>query len=192
MNDHPNQGTQKPGTSAVTRYIDSLGSNCEITLTDLTHKLTMLLALTRPSRSADLANLNMQFRKYSPEGYPFTPTKLAKQSRQDKSRIRVFPGNDRLCPVNALRAYEERTNRLKGDETQVFIATIKPYKAVTSCTIARWLKITLTKSGINTDIFKAHSERSASGSTAANAGITTNDIESSVLEQCHSISKILL
>ena len=69
--------------STVTRYIDSLGPNSEITLSDLTHKLTMLLALTRPSRSADLANLNLQFRKYSPEGVTFAPTKLAKQSRQD-------------------------------------------------------------------------------------------------------------
>ena len=50
------------------------------------------------------------------------------------------------------------------------------HKAIASYTIARWLKITLTNSGINTDIVKAHSVRSASVSTAANAGITTNDI----------------
>ena len=131
--------------SIFTRYIDSLGPNSEITLSDLTHKLTMLLALTRPSRSADLANLNLQF-------------------------------NNHLCPVNTLRTYEERTKKLRGEESRVFIAVIKPHKAVASCTIARWLNNILTKSGINTNIFKAHSVRSASVSTAANAGITTNDI----------------
>ena len=39
-----------------------------------------------------------------------------------------------------------------------------------------WIKTLLTKAGINTDIFKAHSVGSAATSTAANAGITTNDI----------------
>jgi hypothetical protein len=47
---------------------------------------------------------------------------------------------------------------------------------VTSSTIARWLKILLGKAGMNTEIFKAHSTRSASSSAAATAGITTGDI----------------
>ena len=38
------------------------------------------------------------------------------------------------------------------------------------------MKFVLTKSGIDTDIFKAHSVRSAAVSSAANAGVTTNNI----------------
>ena len=51
-----------------------MGSNDDLSINDLTLKTAMLLALTRPSRSADLANL-----------ITFRPTKLAKQFRQSKA-----------------------------------------------------------------------------------------------------------
>ncbi|CAG2203473.1 unnamed protein product [Mytilus edulis] len=49
-------------------------------------------------------------------------------------------------------------------------------KAVTSCSIARWLKLVLSNAGINVLKFKAHSYRSASSSAAKRAGISLNDI----------------
>ena len=58
----------------------------------------------------------------------------------------------------------------------MFIGTIEPHQPVSSFTIARWLKTMLSKAGINTDTFKAHSVCSASVTAAANTGITTNDI----------------
>ena len=168
--------------SKVTSFLESLGSNDKLPATELTLKTVMLLALTRPSRSVDLANLSLDYRKYSPEGVTFMPTKLAKQSKQSKPITNfffpVFPGNKLLCPVSALRAYEDKTKSRRGDhnKSQLFIALIKPYNPISSSTVARWIKTVLTKSGINTDIFKAHSVRSAAVSSAANAGITTNDI----------------
>jgi len=107
---------------------------------------------------------------------------LAKQSTQSKALSEfffpAFPHNERLCPVRSLRAYEERTRERRGDSngSQLFIATIRPYLPVVSSTIARWVKSTLTKSGIDTNIFKAHSVRGAAVSAAANEGVTTNDI----------------
>ena len=50
------------------------------------------------------------------------------------------------------------------------------HHAVTSSTIARWLKTTLEQAGIDTAIFKAHSTRGASTSAAALRGVTTSDI----------------
>ncbi len=50
------------------------------------------------------------------------------------------------------------------------------HSPVSSSTIARWIKTVLTKSGVNTDIFKAHSVRSTATSATANAGTTTSDI----------------
>lgn len=88
----------------------------------------MLMALTRPSRSIDLAGLNTKCLKYSPEGVTFIPTELAKQSRQTKKiaefSFPVFPANDRLCPVTTLRAYQERPrDRHKDKEhSQLFIS----------------------------------------------------------------------
>ena len=167
--------------SRVTSYFVSRGANQNLSINDLTCKTVMLMALTRPSRSADLVNLNLDYRKFSPEGVTFMPTKLAKQSVQSKPLtdffFPAFPGNSLLCPVVTLRAYEDRTEKNRDDnESQLFIATIKPLKPVTSSTIARWIKSVLTKSGIDTNTFKAHSVRSAAVSSAASAGMTTNDI----------------
>ena len=93
--------------SVVTSHIDTMGENTVLSLQDLTQKLVMLLALTRPSRSADLSGLNLRFRKFLPEGVVFAAAELAKQSRQ--SFFPAFPGNGRLCPVKALQEYELRT-----------------------------------------------------------------------------------
>ena len=52
----------------VLEYIVSLGSNKELSLKKLTLKTVMLLALTRPSRSADLAQLDVGAMHPHPEG----------------------------------------------------------------------------------------------------------------------------
>ena len=66
----------------VATYLQDLGDYHQMHISDLTHKTVMLMALTRPSRSIDLAGLNTKCFKYSPEGVTFIPTELAKQSRQ--------------------------------------------------------------------------------------------------------------
>ena len=43
----------------VLTYIKAMGSNQDLSLKQLTWKVTMLLALTRPSRSTDLSNLDL-------------------------------------------------------------------------------------------------------------------------------------
>eukprot|EP00117_Sycon_ciliatum_P000919 scpid47733/ scgid6802/ len=70
--------------SKVLSFIVTLGDNSTLTLIDLTHKTVMLLALTRPSRSVDLANLDTRFQQFSLEGVTFQSRVPAKQSRQSK------------------------------------------------------------------------------------------------------------
>ena len=163
----------------MTRYIESLGGNDSLSLAELTRKTVMLLALTRPSRSADLSQLHLKFRRYLPEGVTFQPTKLAKQSRQMKQMAEfffpAFPANGLLCPVVTLRAYEVRTQEAR-EKTPLFLTTIRPHNPASSSTIARWLKNMLGKAGIDTTIFRAHSVRGAAATAASNAGVTTCDI----------------
>ena len=64
----------------VIQHIKGLGTNKDITLKQLTMKTAMLLALTRPSRSADLSKLNLQMRSFKSNGVVFRPVHLAKQS----------------------------------------------------------------------------------------------------------------
>ena len=55
----------------VLEYIEGTGANSSLPLRQLLHKLCMLLALTRPSRSADLASLQIDRCRFSPEGVAF-------------------------------------------------------------------------------------------------------------------------
>ncbi|CAC5369294.1 unnamed protein product [Mytilus coruscus] len=63
-----------------------------------------------------------------------------------------------------------------GDHTQLFITHSKPFKPVACATIVRWIKTVLKLAGIDTDMFKAHSTRTASTSAAFSAGMPINDI----------------
>jgi len=56
------------------------------------------------------------------------------------------------------------------------VAIVKPHQAVTSVTIARWLKQLLQAAGVDITTFTSHSVRGASSSAAAGAGMTVNDI----------------
>ena len=165
---------------SVLLHISSWGGNDSLSLKQISLKTVMLLALTRPSRSADLSQLHLQGKRYKPDGVVFVPGTLAKQSRQGKPVTEFFfpsfPHDSTLCPVITLRAYEERTAPHRGTESRLFLSFIRPFRAVTSSTIARWLKTLLESAGIDTSVFSAHSVRGASSTAAANSGITTNDI----------------
>ncbi len=67
-----------------------------------------------------------------------------------------------------------RTSNLRQD-SQLFIASHKPHKAVSTSTISRWIKSCLKASGIDTDKYKAHSTRAAS-SSAATASLDISQI----------------
>ena len=168
--------------SKVTAYFEARGENDSLSLADHTHKTVMLLALTRPSRSADLSQMDLRFRRYLPEGVTFQPTTLAKQSRQSKPLAEfffpAFTANHLLCPVTTLQAYENKTRQYRREEGSnlLFLITIRPHGVASSSTIARWLKSTLEKAGIDTATFKAHSVRGAATTAASNAGVTTCDI----------------
>ena len=73
--------TQTWDVQKVLNYLDSLGDNQMLSLKHLTWKVTMLLALSRPSRSADLSKLDISKWVYKPDGICFYPNTLAKQSR---------------------------------------------------------------------------------------------------------------
>ena len=65
----------------VLRFFGQLGTNASLSLKWISIKTAMLMALTRPSRSADLSKLDIRFRTYTAKGLIFQPTHLSKQSR---------------------------------------------------------------------------------------------------------------
>ena len=85
--------------------------------------------------------------------------------------------NDRaLCPHSHLIEYVARNEKLQVYTQQLFVSYCKPHKGVSSSTIARWIKTVLGKSGIDNNIFKAHSTRSAATSKAFFSGASIKEI----------------
>ena len=109
----------------------------------------MFQALTHPFMSADLSKLNL----FRSDGVEFIPIELVKQSRLGKPIQNLFfpscPDMLELCPVQALRAYKKRTESLREEESRLLVKIIKPHKAVTFSTIARWLKTILGAASMN-------------------------------------------
>ena len=99
---------------------------------------------------------------------------LVKQSRKGKHLAPVeflaCPDNSSLCVLSVLREYLRRTGDIRGNTQTLLISYQKPHKAVSTDTLARWFKEVLTRAGIDTLQFGAHSTRSASTSAAVIRG----------------------
>lgn len=150
-----------------------------LNLKQLTLKLAMLLALTTAQRLQTLQALDL---KYLQKGanYKFPIVEKLKQSRPGTKPLCVilepYPPDRRLCVISVLKEYMLRTERIRNNETQLLISYVKPHKAVTRDSIARWLCTVLTMSGIDTSIYKAHSTRAAATSSAAGKLVPMADI----------------
>ena len=169
----------------VLDFIKSLGPNKDLDINVLSYKLVVLLGLTAPDRSSDLAKRDLRFRSFHPEGVSFCLPGLTKTSKPgDSPKISfhaAFPLDKNLCPVECLRSYEERTIdfRPKNDSlpNPLFLSFIRPHNPVCSSSLARWIKsFFLSLSGIDSTIFSAHSLRGAATSTALIQGVSVSEI----------------
>ena len=70
----------------------------------------------------------------------------------------------------------EKTRPLRSNHTQLLISSQKAHRPVLSETIARWRRIVLNNSGIDTSVLSAHSTRSAVTSAAKHAKLFVNRI----------------
>ncbi|KAJ8034661.1 hypothetical protein HOLleu_21590 [Holothuria leucospilota] len=105
----------------------------------------------------------------TPEQFIFYVNEKLKQSRPGKMGVKLsFPKyakDELICVYSAIDTYLGITRPFRTDN-KFFISYLKPHKAVTKETISRWIKLVLGASGLNTDIFQAHSTRAASASAA--------------------------
>ena len=168
----------------VTTFVKTMGDNDKMSLKLLTQKLAILLALVLAYRLSGLVRLTLQGRRFTPEGVIFALRGLAKQTKPGKEdslqpvTIPQFRDDKRLCPVECLRAYEKATlqYRTTQEHEQLFLSHQAPHKPVTSSTVARWIKQILEASGVDTEVYSAHSNRGAASTAAALAGLSTPQI----------------
>lgn len=64
----------------------------------------------------------------------------------------------------------------RGSNTQLILSYVKPFKAVTRTTISHWIKTCLAMSGIDTNLYTAHSVRKASVSKAKKQCVPVDQI----------------
>lgn len=160
--------------SVVLKLLENLDTT---NLKHLSLKCCMLLALTTGQRVQTLAALDLAFLSKSENVYTFAihcVTKTSKPGKATKVEILKFSNNNKICPLNCLKMYLEKTATLRSSD-RLFISFSKPHKTVTSQTLSRWLVEILNKAGIDTR-FGAHSTRSASTSKAWSCHVPIDQI----------------
>lgn len=169
----------------VLEYVKSLPANEDLSLGVLTKKLATLMAITAPKRSSELALLDLNFAKTLPEGITFQLPGMTKTSSEIRTVFFAsFPDTKAVCVTTTLKAYLYRTTQARehlsskpGASNPLFLSYHRPYKPVKSCSIGRWIKKFIGSAGIDTNIFKAHSTRSASTTKAKNKGVSISEIQ---------------
>ena len=170
--------------SAVLNFLRKLPDDNVLPLKLLTFKLVMLIALVSGQRVQTLSCLNLRFSYRVYDSLIFIIPDLTKTSGPVKITAQVvlslYDHNKKICVIRCLTKYLSRT-LLK---TLFFIKTLlesaKPFRPVGSQTLSRWIKTILRMSGVRTDIFGAHSTRSASSSKAKLAGLSVDSVLESV------------
>ena len=159
-----------------------MSDNSQLSDKDLTHKLTVLMVLSSPSRTSSLQHLNIKFMARNDISYKFYFRKLHKSWRWGKTppttSYQAYTQDPNLCVVKTLDKYISCTEAWRSGEegSQLLLSFVNPHKPVVSSTISGWLKNILKKAGIDISTFKAHSTRSASTSKADLSGVPIEEI----------------
>lgn len=168
----------------VLDYFCSLESNENLSISDLSLKLACLLALVTGQRMQTLSKINIDNIEIDSERIEIKIPDRIKTSIvneiQPILRLPFFKNNLKICPASTLQCYLGRTLNNRRNVKSLFISHKRPFKAVRTPTLSRWVKEILNRSGIDTDIFSAHSTRHASTSAAHRKGINIDLLRKTV------------
>ena len=97
---------------AVINYLHSLGPSENLSLKSLSLKLVVLMALASANKSSDLHALDLNFRRYTPEGVIFIlPTLTKTRSGPPKEPFYCKLKDEVLCPVHTLQIYDKSEDK---------------------------------------------------------------------------------
>ena len=166
--------------SVVLKYLETLSPVRFLNLQQLSHKLVTLLALVTAQRLQTLHALNLDNCEITKTSAIFNIQQLLKHSNplnktSNNIIIQSFQPNKKICPLFHLKYYIKRTADLRKSG-KLFLNHQQPHHPVSKETLSRWVKLTLTKAGINTKVYSAHSTRSAATSAAANSALDITTI----------------
>ncbi|VEN48313.1 unnamed protein product [Callosobruchus maculatus] len=166
----------------VLTFAENLSPLQKLTLTKLTLKLVILLAMSSAQRAQTLAKIKISNISTQENGLVIHITDIIKTSAPQRCQPKlVFPAfkeKPNLCTATTLQHYINVTRELRGNYDQLILTHKKPYHPATPQTISRWIKNALKLSGIDTKKFKSHSTRHAASTAALQSGIHIDNIKS--------------
>ncbi|KAJ8978475.1 hypothetical protein NQ317_006752 [Molorchus minor] len=141
----------------------------------LSCKLVTLLALATGERLQTISLIKCSNITFSESGATIRIPDIVKTSRpnfhQPNLSLPYFTRNPRLCVASCLKHYLDTTKRLRQTDCDfLFLTFNKPHGVASKQTLSRWVKNTLKEAGVDTTVFKAHSTRHASTSSALRKG----------------------
>ena len=154
----------------VLSHLKALSPVTEMSLKDLTTKLSTLLCLLSGQRCQTVHKFDIDFIQEFDGNYVITVREKLKQTRPGKHleplEFTKFEPDNRLCVAAYLKEYISRTKTLRGVYTKLLISYVKPHNPVGQDTLARWLKSVLKDARVDITRFSAHSCRAAATSSS--------------------------
>lgn len=162
-------------------FIKKGGPNIYLSYAGLTQKLAILLLIYSGQRCSTLTSFDLDYMDLQESKCIFYPNKLLKHSNPNR-KIDVFTfekyGQEpMLCPIDTINEYLVRRNvKANTNVRSLFVTCVKPHNTPHEDTVARWIKGTMKEAGVNTNVFKPHSCRSASTSKGKVQGLPLDKI----------------
>ena len=157
----------------------------KLNLMALTEKCVILTLLATGARPSELRRLSLSALTVTGCRLNFIVPKT-KTSRWNKvedvkfsvellrSGVKLKPAIRRVCPYCCIQQYIKATQPFR-QSSKLFVTTTTGTPAARA-TIARWTTSAMKKTGIDTDMFKAYSTRSAAASKAAYKGLPLESV----------------
>ena len=165
----------------VLQILKSWSPAKKIGIPKLSMKIAVLILLVTGQRGQILTALNVEKMDIDATRVKFEiQNKDVKQGRLgyvvEPIILRAYPPDRRLCIYTYLKVYLKRTLHRRGAEKSLFLTVTKPYKRASRDALSRWVKIVLSKAGVDMTKFGPGSTRAASVSKARSRGVTVDEI----------------
>ena len=165
--------------SVVLTHFSDQVENALMILKELSVKLCALLLLSTAQRLQTIHLIKLRNVRMHKSGCTILILDKLKTSRpgfhQGVVELPKFDDRPKLCVVQCLHEYIERTEGLRSESTdKLLLCYQRPHGPATKDTIARWMKTLLFDLGIKD--FGSHSFRGASSSAMLHSGVPLDDI----------------
>ena len=150
----------------VLTLLTSWYPNDKLSLQKLSMKMATLLALVTAHRLQTLALVDIRnIRKIGQQAFEIMiPDQIKTSGPNRKQPLLLLPfflEDKSICPATTLEVYLKRTEKMRLNTEKLFVSFKKPHGAIGSQTLSRWIKATMSRSGINIEKFSAYSTRHA-------------------------------